>query len=399
MSTKTQPAADHPQLPVDVAGATLPPSSGLAVEVHGLALRIIATVALIYALDWAQSFVISLLLGILLAYTLNPLVEWLGKIRIPRAVGATVVMAIVIWGILFGAYSLSGQIQSIIAQLPEAASKLSAEVLRMQKGPLSNIQKMQNAATAVEKATSTVTGTLPARRTTHIVIDPSPFKVGNFLWAGSKDVLVFIGQAMMVIFLAYFLLLSGDTFKRKLVRLAGPSLSRKKITVNILDDINNSIQNYMFMLLVTNALVGLLTWGALSWLGLENAGAWATAAALLHLIPYFGPLITAIVTGMAAFLQFDSLLMAASVGGISLVIATFVGIFVTTWLTGRIAQMNAVAVFISLLFWTWLWGIWGMLLSIPIIVIIKVISQHVEELHPMAELLGNNNQSKGVSMS
>jgi predicted PurR-regulated permease PerM len=71
------------------------------------------------------------------------------------------------------------------------------------------------------------------------------------------------------------------------------------------------------------------------------------------------------------------------------VIATFIGIFVTTWLTGRIAQMNTAAVFISLLFWTWLWGIWGMLLSIPIIVIIKVVSQHIEELHPVAELLGN----------
>ena len=391
MNTETQPAADHPQPPDDVSEATLPLSSGVAVEARGLALRIIATVALIYALDWAQNFVISLLLGILLAYTLNPLVEWLGKIRIPRAIGATVVMAIVIWGILFGAYSLRDQIQSIITQLPEAANKLSAEVLRMQKGHLSSIQKMQNAATAVEKATSTVTGTLPAPRTTHIVIDSGPFKIGNFLWEGSMGVLVFIGQAVMVLFLAYFLLLSGDTFKRKLVRLAGPSLSRKKITVNILDDINNSIQNYMFMLLLTNALVGLLTWGALSWLGLENAGAWAVAAALLHLIPYFGPLITAIATGMAGFLQFDSLLMAAMVGGISLVIATFVGIFVTTWLTGRIAQMNAAAVFISLLFWTWLWGIWGMLLSIPIIVIIKVISQHIEELHPMAELLGNKN--------
>lgn len=390
MNTETQPAADHPQLPVEVSDATLPPSpSGLAVEARGLALRIIATVALIYALNWAQSFVISLLLGILLSYTLKPLVEWLGKIRIPRAVGATVVMAIVIWGILFGAYSLRGQIQSIITQLPEAADKLSAQLLRMQKDPLSNIQKMQNAATTMEKATTTVTGTLPAQRTTHIVIDSAPFKVSNFLWAGSKDVLAFIGQALMVLFLAYFLLLSGDTFKRKLVRLAGPSLSRKKITVNILDDINNSIQNYMFMLLITNALVGLITWGALSWLGLENAGAWAVAAALLHLIPYFGPLVTALVTGMAAFLQFDSLLMAVSVGGVSLVIATFIGIFVTTWLTGRIAQMNAAAVFISLLFWTWLWGIWGMLLSIPIIVIIKVVSQHVEELHPMAELLGN----------
>ena len=396
LSVKSGLAQSDPIDSVDVSGDTLSPlPSGLAVEARGLALRIIATVALIYALNWAQSFVISLLLGILLAYTLNPLVEWLGKIRIPRTIAATIVMAIVIWGIVFGAYSLRGQIQSIITQLPEAANRLSAELSRMQKDPSSNIQKMQNAATTVEKATTTVTNTLPAQRTTHVVVEPDHFKVSNFLLAGSKGALAFIGQALMVLFLAYFLLLSGDSFKRKLVRLAGPTLSRKKITVNILDDINNSIQNYMFMLLVTNTLVGLITWIALSWLGLENAGAWAVAAALLHLIPYFGPLVTAIVTGMASFLQFDSLIMAVSVASVSLVIATFIGIFVTTWLTGRIAQMNAAAVFISLLFWTWLWGIWGMLLSIPIIVIIKVVSQHVEELHPMAELLGNNNQSKG----
>lgn len=382
-----------PTATANAADATPAPTAAVPAETHSLALRIIATVALIFALDWAQSLVISLLLGILLAYTLNPLVVWLGKIRIPRAAGATLVMLIVIWGMVFGAYSLSGQIESIISQLPAAASKFSAGVLRLQKGPLSNLQNMQKAATTVEKVTHRVTGTLPPRRTTHIVVDSGPFKVSNLLWAGSKSVLAFVGQALMVMFLVYFLLLSGDSFKRKLVRLAGPTLSRKKITVNILDAINNSIQNFMFMLLLTNALLGLLTWGVLSWLGLENAGAWAVVAALLHLIPYFGPLVTAIATGMAAFLQFDSLLMAASVGGVTLAIATFIGIFVATWMTGRTAQMNATAVFVSLLFWTWLWGIWGMLLSIPIIVIIKVISQHIEELHPIAELLGNKNAS------
>jgi len=389
MDINTQPVVDHKQLIVDVVNEP-PLPSNMAIMVQGLALRIIATVALIYALNWAQGFLISLLLGILLAYTLNPLIEWLGKIKITRAIAATIVMILVIWGLLFGAYSLSGQIQSIIIQLPEEANKLSAELLRTQKGSLINFQKMQNAASTIEKATNAVSGTLPVQHTTHIIVDSSPFKVGNFIWASSKSALAFIGEFLMIIFLAYFILLSGDSFKRKLVRLTGPSLTKRKITVHILDDINDSIQNYMLMLLFTNVVVGLLTWGALSWFGLENAGAWAVAAALLHLIPYFGPLVTALVTGMAAFMQFDSLYVAASVGGISLLIAAFIGIFVTTWLTGRIARMNAVAVFISLLFWTWLWGIWGMLLSIPIIVIVKVVSQHIEQLHPIAELLGDN---------
>jgi predicted PurR-regulated permease PerM len=193
----------------------------------------------------------------------------------------------------------------------------------------------------------------------------------------------------MVAFLVFFLLLGGDTFKRKLVRLTGPSLSKRKITVHILDDINGSIQKYMLMLLTTNLLVGLLSWVAFHWIGLENAGAWAAAAGVLHVVPYIGPGVTAIATGLAAFMQFESFATALLVAGTFLVIATLVGTFVTTWMTGRIANMNSAAVFISLLFWGWLWGGWGLLLSIPIIVIVKVVSQHVEQLHPLAELLGD----------
>jgi predicted PurR-regulated permease PerM len=90
---------------------------------------------------------------------------------------------------------------------------------------------------------------------------------------------------------------------------------------------------------------------------------------------------------MAAFMQFGSFWMALLVAGSSLAIATFVGIFVITWMTGKMAKMNAVAVFVALLFWGWLWGAWGLLLAIPILGIVKVVSEHIEELHPLAELL------------
>ena len=112
------------------------------------------------------------------------------------------------------------------------------------------------------------------------------------------------------------------------------------------------------------------------------------AAGLLHVVPYLGPGVTAAAAGMVAFVQFDSVPMALFVAGASLGIATLVGTFVTTWMTGRIARMNSAAIFIALLFWGWLWGVWGMLLSIPIVVIVKVVSQHVEQLQPVAELLG-----------
>jgi len=357
---------------------------------RGLALTILATLAVVFALRWAQGFVISLLLGILFAYTLNPLVAWLERLRIPRVVGSAAVMLGVVCALVLGTYALRGQIPTILDQLPAAVSKLSVGLASLRKGQASTMQKVQSAASAIEKATSQAAGVAPtpSQPATRVVIDQPAFKLGDFLWAGSMGAAGLIGQAAMVLFLTFFLLLSGDTYKRKLVRLAGPTLSKRKITVHLLDDINDSIQRYMFMLLATNALVGLLTWIALRWIGLENAGAWAVAAGLLHVIPYFGPAVTAGAIGMAAFMQFDIPSTALLAAGASLAIATLVGTFVTTWMTGRIARMNTTAVFISLLFWAWLWGVWGMLLSIPITVIVKVVAQHVEQFEPVAELLG-----------
>ncbi len=383
----SEPAADT--LPPSKIADAIPLTVHLPVDARGVALGILATIALVFALDWAQPFLITLLLGILFAYTLNPLVVWLERIKIPRVVGAVMVMAAVVCALVFGAYALRGQVQRILVQLPEAASKLSAGLAKMRSGPLSNMNNVQAAANTIEKATSQADlSALPKQRATHVVIDQPTFKLSNFLWVGSRGVLSLFGQAAMVFFLVFFFLLGGDMFKRKLVRLAGPTLSRKKITVHILDDINDSIQKYMFMLLVTNGLVGLLTWTVLHWIGLENAGAWAVAAGLLHVIPYAGPALTAGILGMTAFMQFDSFSMGLLTVAASLVIAILVGTLVTTWMTGKFAKMNTAAVFVSLLFWAWLWGVWGMLLGIPIIVIVKVVSQHVEQLHPVAELLG-----------
>ena len=380
---------EPPTSATSAALVTLPPTR-LSVDARGLALGILAVLAPIFALSWAQAFLVPLLLGIIISYTLNPLVVWLEAVKVPRALGSIVVMAGMIGALVLGTYALRGQMQTIVAQLPEAATKLADGLARMRTMQTGNLKTMQDAATKVEAATNQAAGgTVPRQPATHVIVDRPQFKLSNFLWESSMGALGAMGQATMVVFLIFFLLLGGDTFKRKLVRITGPSLSKRKITVHILDDINASIQKYMLMLLTTNLLVALLTWAALRWIGLDNAGAWAVLAGLLHIVPYLGPGVTAIAAGMAAFMQFESFAMALLVAGASLAIATVVGTFVTTWMTGRIANMNPAAVFISLLFWGWLWGVWGMLLSIPIIVIVKVIAQHVEQLHPLAELLGD----------
>jgi predicted PurR-regulated permease PerM len=369
----------------------LSPEMDISTNARSLSLTVLAAAAVVVGLEWARGFLIPLLVGVLLAYTLSPLVHGLERIKVPRVAAAGLVMLSVVFALLFGAYSLRGQMQAIVDQLPEAASQLSKGVAKLGDGHLDTMHNVQSAAQQLEKAASHATGIPAGPRgpATRVVIDdPSTFRTGNFLWAGSVGALGYIVQATMVLFLVFFLLLSGDLFKRKLVRLTGPSFASRKITVQILSDINRSIQRYMLLLLVTNLLVALLSWAVFRWIGLENAGAWAVAAGLLHIVPYLGPGLTAIGTGMAAFMQFDSFPMALLVSGAGLGIAIVVGTFVTTWMTGRIATMNPAAIFIALLFWGWLWGVWGMLLSIPIIVIIKVVAEHIEPLQPVAELLG-----------
>ncbi len=368
------------------------PAFRAALDARGLALGVLAVLASVVALSWAHAFLIPLLLGVVVSYTLYPLVAGLEAIRIPRAIGAVIVIASVIGALAFGAYSLRGQTQRILTELPEAAAKLSSGIARMRLSQTGNMQTMQNAASAVEKAaTQTSGGAAPSRQAaTHVIVDQPRFRLSTFLWEGSMSTLEALSQVAMVVLLVFFLLLGGDRFKRSLVRLTGPSLSKKKITVRILDDINGSIQKYMLMLLTTSLLVALITWAVFRWLGLENAGAWGAAAGLLQVVPYLGPGVTAVASGMAAFIQFNSAAMALLVAGASLAIATVIGTIVGTWMTGRIANINSAAIFVSLMFWGWLWGIWGLLLSVPIIVITKVVSQHVEQLHPIAELLGDS---------
>jgi predicted PurR-regulated permease PerM len=402
-SAAEAPDPATPALPADVPGPgdqepkpslqdEDPHALRLPIQVHarGLALGVIATVAFVFALQWAQKFLVPLLLGVFIAYTLSPVVQWLERHHVRRAIGATLVTGLILAALALTLQRVQGEFFNIVDELPQITRKVTKLMSSAANGQPSTIQQVQAAAAEIEQATARV-GEAPRalqRRAPMPAAGSSSFKIMDWLLAGSLSLATFVSQATMVVFLVFFLLLAGDTFRRKLVKLTGPSLSRKKVTVHILEDINTSIQNYMFMLLVTNTLLALLMWVALRAIGLENAGAWAVFAGLAHVMPYFGPLLITSATGLVAFLQFESLRMVILVAGASLGIATLVGMVVTTWMTGKIAKMNPAAVFVSLLFWGWLWGTWGLLLGVPVVVVIKVVAERVEGMEVVAELLG-----------
>jgi predicted PurR-regulated permease PerM len=191
-----------------------------------------------------------------------------------------------------------------------------------------------------------------------------------------------------VLFLVYFFLVTGDLYKRKVVKLAGPTLSEKKITVQILDDISLQIASFMRVQVFTSAIVAVATALALWAFGVEQFVIWGLLAGIFNSIPYLGPVLVTGGLGIVTFMQFDDLLKTTYVCGVTLAITSLEGFLLTPMLMSRAAQMNPVAIFTGLLFWSWVWGIWGTVLAVPMLMMLKAICDHVEDLQPIGELLG-----------
>jgi predicted PurR-regulated permease PerM len=361
------------------------------------AIILLAVVALVAALYLARGFFVPLLIGILASYALHPLVDGLEKFRLPRSLGAALVLASVVGSLAWIGISMSGDAEALIEKLPEAARKLRKDLGTARLGAPSALQNMQEAAQELQGAAADAS-TKPAGPSNGKRIRvlpraptlpaPEPTWLRDYTLAQSALLATVAGQAPIVLLLTYFLLASGAHFRRKLIQLVGPSLSRKKDAVRILEEIDVQVQRYLLAMLGSNLLVGLLTWVAFLAVGLDQAGVWGVAAGVLHFIPYLGPALIAVASGVAAFLQFGSLLEALGVAGLSMLVSGSIGFLFMTWLQSRFARVNAAVLFIGLLFFAWMWGVWGLLLGAPLVAIAKVVFDRVETLKPAGELLG-----------
>ncbi len=353
-----------------------------------VAVGILAVIALVAALYWARAFFVPLLIGILASYALSPVVDWLKTHRVPRPVAAALVLAVVIGGLSWVGFSLQNQATTMIEKLPDAARKLRQTLSDARtSNPPTALQNMQEAANEIQGA-ATDAGAKRGARVIAVKASAPTAWLHDYAFAQSALLITVAAQTPIVLLLTYFLLASGTHFRRKLVGFVGPSLTRKKEAVLILEEVDVQVQRYLLAILLSNALVAVCTWLAFEALGLEQAGVWAVAAGVLHFIPYLGPALLALASAVAAFLQFGSLLSALAVGGVSLLVAGTIGFFFMTWLQSRFARVNAAVLFIALLFFGWLWGVWGLLLGAPLVAIAKAICDRVESLKPAGELLG-----------
>jgi predicted PurR-regulated permease PerM len=332
--------------------------------------------------------IIPVVLGLLISYALDPVVTRLTRWKIPRAAAAAIVVLAVWASVAVLLYDLRWQANAVLQQLPEAAKRLR-QVLETERPNTSAIQQMQKAAAELERAADAAAPKPPQSGVPRVQLEEPRFNVADYVMAGSVSLATIGMQAVFVLFLVYFLLASGDLYRRKLVKIAGPSLSKKKITVQILSEIDRQIEKFLLVQLFTSVIVALLTWLAFRWVGLHQAGMWGVLAGVFNSIPYLGPVVVTGATAAIAFIQFGTIRMAVFIGSLALAITSLEGYLLTPWLTSRAARMNAVAVFIGLLFWGWVWNVWGMLLAVPMLMVMKAVCDHVDDFKAVGELLGD----------
>ena len=374
------PFQGHPK-PEHVAVLPLP------VNVRSASLVTLATLAAVFTLHWAAAVFIPLMLSLLLTYALSPLVTGLQRWHVPRWIAAAVILLGLSGGLGGTVYAFGDSALALVNSLPLAAQKFRL-TLRTQPGAPTTIDSVQSAAAQLEQAAAAGARAVPRPGVTRVLVERPPFNVRDYLWSGTVGLLAAAGQLMVVLFLTFFALGSGDTFRRKLVKITGPSLHRKKITVHVLNEVTDQIQRYLRVQVFTSAVVGVATGLALWAIGLENPVVWGLAAAVLNLVPYLGSIVIMAASGLVAFLQFGQIDKAILVAGASLAIHAVIGNLLTPWLTSRASRMSPVTVFVGVLAWGWLWGVWGLLLGIPILMVVKAICDRVEDLQAIGELLG-----------
>ena len=333
-------------------------------------------------LRYAQAMIIPIVLGILISYALEPLVSAPEQLQVSTSRSPRRSF----WH-LRSASAARSSISCVSGQrrrskTPRGGATVAADARTGKAGGVERHPADAEGRHRTWKAAEAAgpTPPRPPAGVTRVQVEAAPLNVSEYLGLGIHGRRRRLGQLVLVMFLAYFLLASGDLYRRKLVKIAGPSLTQKRVTVQILEEIDRQIESFLLVQLFTSALVGIASWLVFRWIGLEQAGVWGLLAGVFNSIPYFGPVL---VTGGTAVdrvsCQFGRFEEATLVAGAAFAITTLEGFLLTPWLTSRAARMNAVASSCGLIFWGWVWDVWGLLLAVPMLMVVKAICDHVED--------------------
>ncbi len=350
-------------------------------------LRVLAGCAAIAMLQYAAPVLLPVVVSVLLFYALDPLVDRVEGWRVPRVVASVAVVFALLGVIGIGGTLMWPQFDAVVTKIPSGAEQLRTAFQRQRGGkPDSTIEKLQAAAKSLDSAAAEASEPTVRQGVLRVEVE-QPVRVSDWMWSGGWNIVWLVGQSITILFLTIFLLNEDDSFKRKLVKQT-ESRGKKRVTVQVLNDIAQQMQRFIWVQAVTSGLVALATGLALWWLEVEQPAVWGVFAGIMNLVPYFGALIVTATLAAVAFLQFGTIEMAAIVSVTAFVLTSLEGMILTPLLLSRVGALNHVAIFIAIAFWSWAWGVAGMLLAVPILMAMKAVSDHVEGWTALGTFLG-----------
>jgi predicted PurR-regulated permease PerM len=342
------------------------------------ALWVLAVLATVFFLRTARTLLIPIALGVLISYALEPVVTWLARHRVPRIAGASLVMLVILVLSGWGVYALRDDAERAMEALPKAAQR--AREMVTSKNAASPAATVRQAARELEEATGT-----GGQQDSQEPSAGASSAFGTLVQRAVGSLFALAGHITAIFFLVFFLLLAGNHFRSRIVEIVGEE--SRRTTAKIIDDINEQIQRFLLVRMVTSAIVGVATWLVLAWMNVEHAAMWGILAGVFNSIPYFGPVIVSGGLLVVGLVQTGELIEAIKMSGAALAITSLEGWLLDPPLLGKAERMNVVVVFVGLLVWTWLWGGWGTILAVPMMVVIKSIADHVQPLKPVSRLM------------
>mgnify|MGYP000258745610 CR=1 FL=1 len=328
---------------------------------------------LIYALYLGRDFLTPVILAFLLATTLSPIVRQLSRWSIPPAVSATLLIFLSVG--VFGAigYATSGPVSTLMADAPAIGRKLREKAYAVR-------QTFDKAVQATAQLDSVAENISDAHTQKVVIAQPGILSraAGNLLSIGTTLAITFV--------LSLFILASGTLFYEKIIQ-SFTRLSDKKRALKVVHNVEYEISRYLFTITIINIMVGVVVGSGLWLIGIPTAFVWGVAATVLNFLPYVGALISIVLVGIISITTFDNLGYGLIAPAFILLVHIAEGQFLTPLLLGRRLELNAVAVFISISFWSWLWGFVGALMAVPLLVVIKVICDNFESLQPFGNFL------------
>ena len=321
----------------------------------------------------ASAIILPVVLAFVLNLLLQPAVRLLGRLHLPRAVGALFTVLLVIGALVGLVAALSVPAANWAERLPQGIPRLEAH-LEVIKGPIHALQKVIQQAEQVADAPPSQGSVVSVRRDLGIT---------GALFAGTRSVLDGLFTTVLVL---YFLLVAGSIFLRRVVEIL-PTFSNKRQAVDISQQIQEDISAYLVTITAMNAAVGVTTAAAMYLCGLGDPLLWGTIAFLLNYIPILGPFFGVCIFVLVGMLSFESLWWALLPPALYLGIHLVEGETLTPMLLARRFTLNPVLIILSLVFWFWMWGVPGAILAVPMLAILKIISDRLRPLKALGHFL------------